>query len=178
MVGLALRRYDPRIPGLGNRSDIRMKTIAPLPIYEGSPFLCTPDEMKVDPEIFACHARTNESGNKMINKFVQKSAAPLALEFMGYRKPRPDGRGYLLSGLRPSGQLIMTLRNPYLLAADRGPKGRQCEGPAIKGRDFGRASGTSAEGAARDLNHSTNFHLLESRRSKLAHSKNGACILA
>jgi len=70
VVGLALRRYDTRIPGLGNRHHISMKTISPLSIYEGSPLLRTPDEMKIDPEIFACHARTNGSGDKMINKFV------------------------------------------------------------------------------------------------------------
>jgi hypothetical protein len=77
VIGLALRRYDPRIPGLGNRRHISMKTISPLLIYEASPLLCTPDEMEINPEIPASHTRTNGSDGKMINKFVQKEVPGL-----------------------------------------------------------------------------------------------------
>jgi hypothetical protein len=56
-----------------------MKTIALSSIYKGSTLLGTPDEMKIDREIFACHARSNKVGDKVVKKFSQKSAAPSAL---------------------------------------------------------------------------------------------------
>jgi hypothetical protein len=102
VVRLALRLYDPRIFGLGNRSHIGMKTIAPLPIYKGSPLLRTPDEMKIDTEEFARHARHNRSGNKVVKKFFQKSAAPSALVYKLELFSRPYGRAYALPALRAS----------------------------------------------------------------------------
>jgi hypothetical protein len=58
--------------------------------------------MKIDTEVFASHAGYNGVADKMVKKFLQKSAAPSALVLTHEICSRPHGRAYVLPALRAS----------------------------------------------------------------------------
>ena len=151
-----------------------MKTIPPLPIYKESPLLCTPDEMEIYTEIFACHARykltRRQSGQE--NPCIE-SAGPSDLEFRVLQSPALTGgaihcrafgpvnrtRSAVHANVQtpgPKGQSTQVGELAVYSAEATGQKaggmkGRQCVGPAVRPGEV-MNSEESAEGAAHGIN--------------------------